>query len=109
MLVKTVRTPPLSPSSHIDLGGGRAAQVDNFLLPILCRYKWRLKQSFSCSYAVTSVRHGRKIRIIRMHRFIARTPDDMVCHHINHDALDNRASNLMNLTPFEHAKYFSYR
>jgi len=31
-----------------------------------------------------------------MHRFIAQTPRGMICHHRNHNSLDNRLDNLAN-------------
>jgi len=33
-----------------------------------------------------------------MHRQIARTPDHLVCDHVNHDGLNNRKKNLRNCT-----------
>jgi hypothetical protein len=37
-----------------------------------------------------------------MHRQIVQATPDQVVHHINHNTLDNRRSNLQLLTPSEH-------
>lgn len=69
----------------------------------LNRYRWRLKRSHSRSYAVHRTRQNGKELEFFMHRLIAETPPEMDCHHINHDTLDNRKANLVNLTPADHS------
>jgi len=36
-----------------------------------------------------------------MHRVVAKTPNDMFCDHIHHDTLDNRQTELRNVTRSE--------
>ena len=40
-----------------------------------------------------------------MHRWILNAPDDMVVHHLNHNSLDNRKTNLIILSASDHSYY----
>jgi hypothetical protein len=69
----------------------------------LSQYRWRLRRSGSCFYAVRRIiQNGRTIEI-KMHRQIMNTISGYECHHINHNTLDNRRVNLQNLLPSVHA------
>ena len=68
----------------------------------LSGYHWKLKRSNNCFYAVRKVKKDGKIQEIKMHRVIAKTPAGYECHHLNHDTLDNRKSNLQNLSKNAH-------
>ena len=61
-------------------------------------YNWRLHNG----YAVRSNRQINKIRLrptlIRMHRVIAKTPKGLFVDHINFNRLDNRKTNLRNIS-----------
>ena len=46
--------------------------------------------------------------MIFMHRQITHCPNDKVVHHINHDGLDNRKANLLNMTTDQHKKIHSF-
>ena len=66
------------------------------------QHAWKAKISNHCWYAVrTVVKNGQEFSI-KMHRQIAQTPRGMVCHHQNKHTLDNRKSNLFNVSKDEH-------
>lgn len=109
MLVKTQQGFPDTPAARIPLQGGRSALVDPDWLDCLLSYHWFAKKSFGCWYACRKVTEGHSTYFLRMHRVVADTPPHLVCHHINGNSLDNRRANLLNLTWYEHAKYYSYR
>ena len=109
MLVETVQDYPNCPQTIIPLQNGIVALIDPELFEQLNIFHWYAKQSFCCWYAVRSSKYqGRRI-LIRMHRQIAETPWDLVCHHINGNSLDNRRKNLQNMTEFFHQKLYSWR
>jgi hypothetical protein len=60
-------------------------------------YTWFSFQGNGQPYAVCSIKKKR----IYLHRFIMNTPNNMVVDHINHDTLDNRKSNLNNVSIYE--------
>ena len=109
MLVKAIRDFPDTPSREIPLGKDLVALVDEDLFYELSKYHWYAKKSFSKIYAVRTFRKNRKKHFIKMHRQIAETPEHMVTHHINHNSLDNRRANLLNMTLFDHTKEHSWR
>lgn len=83
----------------IPLTQGQEAIVDDWWYEYLMQWKWSAMwnkdtQSF---YAVRKEGspHRRKIS---MHRMVAKTPDGMECDHIHHLTLDNRESELRNVT-----------
>ena len=81
---------------------GKVCIVDALYKPILLKFNWRAVQAKRSWYAKADiVSHGKTITI-SMHRFIARTPRGMVCHHKNGNSLDNRKSNLENMTKKAH-------
>ena len=73
----------------IKLTKGKFALVDDKDFDWLNQWKWY----FNSGYAV----RGCPERIL-MHRVILDTPEDMVSDHINRNKLDNRRSNLRNVT-----------
>lgn len=80
-----------------------AAVVDCEMFEILSQHHWRLKRSGNCYYASRKV-YGKGITWwLKMHRDIMNTPSGYDCHHKNRHTLDNRKSNLENLTQDEHA------
>lgn len=92
-------------SVTIPLTQGRFAIVDTDRYQALMQFKWRAVQAHFSWYAkATIVRNGKEISI-SMHRFIARTPFGLVCHHINGNSLDNRAENLTNVDKLAHTLY----
>jgi len=109
MLVKIKPGHPGTPAKTIPLQNNMIAIVDPDQYYPMMKYHWYAKKSGYCWYATTKVKKGDAIFFLRMHRLIANTPPDLVCHHINHNPLDNRIANLQNMTFYEHAKYYSYR
>jgi len=109
MLVLKVTDHPQTPVARIPLSDGQFALVGPEWFDYLMQFNWFLKKSAYRCYAVRTTHiNGRKV-FIRMHRVIADTPPDMVCHHINGFALDNRRLNLQNMSSYEHTKMYSYR
>ena len=97
-----------APTSHpvdlcrIALSRGRYVIVDEEDFAWLSKYRWYAKMSNCCWYAVRKKWVNGKCTMVRMHREIMHTPDDMICHHIFSNSLDNRKSQLENLTPRAH-------
>lgn len=87
---------------RIDLGNGLFALIDAEDLEWVLRYKWHVRHARGCKYAVRKVRTGGKEFLVPMHRMIMHTPRDQVTHHINHNGLDNRKVNLLNMTKDQH-------
>lgn len=109
MLVQEKKDYPETPGKEIELHTDQTTIVDLDLYPELIKYKWFLKRSFCRSYVVRTFRVNGKKKFLRLHRLVANTPDDMVCHHINGNPLDNRRANLQNMTWYDHTKCHSYR
>lgn len=109
MIVKVDKGFPNTPIAEIPLQKGQVALVDPDWYDYLNRFHWYAKKSFHCWYACRKMKQYGKNIFIRMHRAIADTPRDLVCHHVNGNTLDNRSKNLQNMPEFEHAKYYSYR
>lgn len=109
MLVKTQPGFPDTPFIEIPLQNGMITLIDPSEFAEQGRFHWYAKKSRGRWYACRKVTEHGKTFFIRMHRVIAQTPDNMICHHINGNSLDNRGANLKNMTRYEHAKYYSYR
>lgn len=109
MLVQTVPGFPNTPIARIPLQDGRFALVDPDWFDRLIWYHWYSKKSFQCWYACRKVSENGKIWFVRMHRVIADTPLDLICHHINGNTFDNRWANLLNMSWFDHSKLHSWR
>lgn len=86
----------------IPLGGLHMALVDADLYEDLMHFRWRAVKYFRSWYARALTDPDRKHIGISMHRLIAHTPRDMVCHHRNRNTLDNRRVNLINMTRHDH-------
>lgn len=107
MLLNQLPAPKPEPTLKVSLGNGLYATIDESKLDLVSGYNWKAEQ-FKCSfYAVAKTRIKGRIRKIRMHRLIAQTPRRQVCHHLNHNTLDNRRQNLLNMTPNEHMIFHS--
>lgn len=86
---------------YIELSQGKKAVVDDEDYDELNKHKWYCSRG----YAVRNVRIDENTRkTIRMHRIIADTPEDKFTDHINGDKLDNRKSNLRNVTNAQNTK-----
>ncbi len=84
----------------IPLTQGKVAIVDAGDYDRLACHKWHAKRVGDSFYAARS--EGRTM--IFMHREILNAPDGLVCDHKNHDALDNRRSNLRICTQAENCR-----
>ncbi len=82
----------------IPLTQGRFAKVDPADYLWLAQFRWHCKTNRGNVYAVRTITESGKQKRIYMHRLIAKTPDNLVCDHINHNGLDNRGGNLRNCT-----------
>lgn len=109
MLVQTEPGFPDTPSARIPLQEPFFVIVDPGWFDYLFWLPWYAKKSRGKYYACRKVTENGHTYFIRMHRVIAETPVDLVCHHINGNSLDNRRANLQNMSWFEHAKMYSYR
>jgi hypothetical protein len=109
MLVQSEKDFPQTPFREIELRTDQVILVDPDLYDELSQFHWFLKRSACRSYVCRCVTIDGKKHFIRMHRLIAETPDDMVCHHINGNPLDNRRANLQNLYWYDHTKMHSWR
>lgn len=109
MLVKTQPGFPDTPIARIPLQNGMVAFCDPKWFDFLNQFSWYSKKSNNRYYACHKVSKKGTVCFLRMHRVIADTPTELICHHINGNPLDNRSANLKNMTWYEHAKYYSYR
>jgi len=108
MLVRTKPNFPYTPIAEISLQRGFVAFCDPKWLATLNTRHWHAKKSRGLWYACSKIVQNGKVRFLRMHRIVAHTPEGMIAHHLNGNSLDNREDNLLNVTEFEHQKYFSY-
>ncbi len=82
----------------IQLTKGHQTVVDADDYEYLAQWRWKLHPQ---GYAARSTWDAgdRKWVTVLMHRLIAHTPAHLQTDHINRDRLDNRRSNLRNVTP----------
>ena len=93
---------PLQPTCLIPLDNGLAAIVDQIDLHWLNEFNWHAVRHGRAWYAETRIGRAHSFKKFSMHRMIARTPRGHVCHHRNRNSLDNRSSNLLNMTRHSH-------
>ena len=80
----------------IKLTQGKFALVDNDMFDCLNQFNWYCNAQ---GYAVREQSLGNnKSRIIRMHRLINQTPNEMDTDHIDRDRLNNQKVNLRTVT-----------
>lgn len=90
------------PYALIPLTQDKVAIVSASREAALLKFSWRAIQHKRSWYAKTTIVKNSRQVDISMHRFIARTPFGMVCHHDNKNSLDNRDENLINMTKEQH-------
>ena len=108
-IIKRTKRTNSEPYEWIELSQGYSCKVSINDLRLVSDFKWFAKKSFSKVYAATWTRVNGKRKLLFMHRFIAKTPINLLCHHDNTDSLDNRRSNLVNIAEFDHIKLHSWR
>lgn len=109
MLVQTDHDFDPGPIARIPLGKGLFALCDPDWFDYLNQFNWYAKKSFSRYYPCRKVTENGKVYFVRMHRVVANTPDDLICHHVNKNTFDVRRLNLQNMSQFEHQKLYSWR
>jgi hypothetical protein len=86
---------------EIPLTKGMTAIVDDEDHHFLSQWKWRYDNGYARRRNKTADGIWKDIH---MHRLLAKTPEHLVCDHINGDTLDNRKSNLRNVTIAENVR-----
>lgn len=82
--------------SFVILTQGQVAIINNADIELISSYKWRaafnpvVRQYFAVSW----IKHNKKMKTVYMHRLIMKNPIGMQIDHINHNDLDNRRTNL---------------
>lgn len=76
--------------------------VDAIRYDELMKYDWYPMKGHRSIYARSDLKTEKGIKRVYMHRLIANTPDGQITHHCNRNTLDNRESNLLNMTQKEH-------
>jgi len=102
MIVKIKRSTTLDNFGCIKLHPNKAAIVDLDDFENLKKYKWYIIKQHGLPYAARKVTTNGKVYWVRMHRQIMHTPNGQVVHHTNRRTLDNRKTNLVNLTDQQH-------
>ena len=86
----------------IKLTQGKFALIDDEDYDWLNQWKWHAtKEKHGVSYACRIVQKNKVIRMVIMHRLVAKTPVGLQTDHINHNGLDNRKKNLRSVTASE--------
>jgi hypothetical protein len=79
----------------IPLTKGQFAKIDDDDFEMVSMHSWCAStNSRGGYYAQTRINN----KIVLMHRFVMNTPPELECDHIHHDTLDNRKSELRNVT-----------
>lgn len=91
--------------THIVSTKGHFIRVDPEFWLTHSGFVWKVKKGRFGYYAYRSYLHQGKYKIIFMHREVLKTKPGFFTHHINHDTLDNRKVNLVEMTQQEHESY----
>lgn len=92
----------LSNFACIKLKPDGATLVDPEDYKHLNQWKWYKRKSFNRYYAQRPIRTKTGTFWLKMHRQIMQTPPGYVVHHKNRRTMDNRKSNLENMTQKNH-------
>lgn len=91
-----------SGSRLIPLTNGHVAIVDAADYKKVAKFKWYAKKAADDEvYAARSVRYGKQVKTILLHRFIMDCPVGKEVDHKNCDRLDNRRANVEIVTRAE--------
>ncbi len=91
---------------RVPLTKGLFALVDDEDYDEVSRYKWHAQWN-SKTRSYYAVRTEGKVpyrHAVRMSRQIMNTPNNLLCDHIKHDTLDNRKSELRNVTSSQNSQ-----
>lgn len=90
----------------IELTLGQVALVDDEDFEYLNSMKWRASwhNNTKSFYAARADRSTGKYKTVYMHRLIMQTPSGLECDHVFHNTLDNRKSQLRNVTRSENQR-----
>jgi len=81
-------------------------KVSNVDFDFLNQFTWRVKHSRSGDYACRSVRNGKRVITLRMHRLIASCYGDKTVDHIDGDHFNNQRDNLEIVTIEENIRRY---
>lgn len=81
-------------TKQIPLGKGKCAVVDDEDYEELARHAWHVKEDKGRFYAARSVKTGKTVKTIRMHRQILGVTGSVLVDHRDGDGLNNTRSNL---------------
>lgn len=93
---------PTLPPKTIELDPTHTAIVDANIYDFLSQHEWHAQRRQKSHYAYTNCQGDRRKPKLWMHRLIANTPSDQICHHRNRNSLDNRRANLRNMSRGDH-------
>jgi len=94
----------------IPLSQGYVALVDDADYPLLSDFRWCYRgEKGKQGYAVRHIKVDGKDRLLYLHRQIAQPPEGKVTVFLNHDTLDCRRTNLMNVTEEEARRHHRVR
>lgn len=88
----------------INLTQGLVAKIDDWNYDWLNQWKWFAHKNRNTYYAERWDKIGNKRIMIRMHRVIMNTPDDMVVDHIDHDGLNCLEENMRNCSELQNKR-----
>ena len=88
----------------IPLTQGKFAEVDEKDYPELAKHSWYASRKGKNFYARRDIRRADVKRTIYMHRQIMNPGPGMEVHHVNHNGLANRRSNLWTCTHSQHIR-----
>ena len=80
--------------AEVHLAHGYVAKIDIEDIPLIQGFTWRVWNQHRRQYARTTLRKAGKRTELAMHRLLMNADSDVLVDHINHDALDNRRTNL---------------
>jgi len=104
MIVKINQSTKLDNFGMIKVHPSKAAIVDIDDYENLNQYNWYIIKQHGLPYAARKVNTKAGSYWVRMHRQIMHTPAGEIVHHKNRRTLDNRKSNLENMTDIHHAR-----
>lgn len=109
MLQVKLETPTKYNSVPVELTKGKIAIVDQDLPDDFFDYIWVAVLWNFRWYAYSWMKKDGTRTRIAMHRLLAETPPNEICHHQNGNSLDNRRANFLNMIPRHHGELHGIR